>query len=275
MVERTPTQPAAASGERATANDVFLEFDLASKGFDGLTVFDGLSIRLERGVAYGLVGPNACGKTTLLHSAMGLTRLDRGAVRYRGTDVTRLKPHSIARLGLGIVLQNVGIFHRISVLENVLTAGEALRRWSHAAPGPSADGVPVGGVERAQWALEQVKLIGDEHRMAGSLVPGTQKRVAVARALYAARDLLLDEPVSGVGSETRALLQRLIRAMVSRGQSVLIVEHDIDFVLETCDKVMLLQNGGIACKGPPSDVQKDDAFTEFYSSLRIEEAVGA
>ena len=89
------------------SQSIFLEFNNVSKSFDGLSVFENLSFRLEKGVIYGLVGPNACGKTTLLHAAMGLVKLDSGIVRYNGKKITGMKPHSVARLGLGIMLQNI------------------------------------------------------------------------------------------------------------------------------------------------------------------------
>ena len=243
----------------------FLEFQGASKSFDGLKVFEDISFSLAPGLIYGLVGPNACGKTTLLHSAMGLTRLDSGSSSYRGSDVTKLKPYSIARLGLGIVLQNVGVFHRMSVRENVLTGLPARRAWTCGAAGTPSRSVG----EHVSWALEQVGLAGEENCMAGSLVPGEQKRLAIARALFSAQDLLLDEPVSGIDSQTRRSLHELFRRLVEGGRSILIVEHDIDFMLETCDEVMFLSSGMIACHGSPEVVRENDEFRNFYLSLKI------
>lgn len=257
------------------SDPTFLDFEGASKSFDGLKVFENLTFCLKPGVVYGLVGPNACGKTTLVHSAMGLTRLDEGTIRYRGTDITELKPHSIARLGLGILLQNVGIFHRISAMENVLTGLEAYNRWL-TKDGKDMEDMTLrwSSEERAKWSLAQVGLDGYESQLAGSLVPGEQKRLAIARILFASRDFLLDEPVSGIDSETKTSLRELIRKLVKEGRSMLIIEHDIDFILQTCDEVMLLKNGSIACQGPPDTVMRDDEFQEFYSSLKIDRSTG-
>ncbi len=253
----------------AEADDMFLVFEDAAKSFDGLAVFEGLSFSLRPGIVYGLVGPNACGKTTLLHSAMGLTHLSKGAIHYRGRKVTDLKPHSIARLGLGIVLQNVGVFQKISVWENVLTGLPARKGWAAHDPTRPAKESLSSSREQAQWALEQVGLKDMANQLAGSLVPGEQKRLAIARTLFSARDFLLDEPVSGVDHRTRESLHQLIREMAQEGRSMLVVEHDIDFVLRTCDEVMFLKAGRIACQGPPPVVQADEGFQEFYQSLRV------
>lgn len=271
MADRQSAGDRDAEAEGVCANGAFLEFDQAGKAFDGLTVFQGLTLRLRRARAYGLVGPNACGKTTLLHSAMGLCRLTRGSVRYGGHDVTRLKPHAIARLGLGIVLQNIGVFHRISVLENVLTGAAASNRWRKAAGTAQGDGASVSSIDRANQALADVGLADEGSRLAGSLVPGDQKKVAVARALFSARDFLLDEPVAGVGSETRDVFRKLVRKLVGEGRSILIVEHDIDFVLDVCDEIMLLKDGAIACQGSPGEIMLAGEFREFHDSLKIEE----
>jgi len=256
-----------------TSDKIFLEFNGVSKSFDGIKVFENLSFNLKPGMVYGLVGPNACGKTTLLHSAMGLIRLDSGSIRYRGRDITGLKPHSIARLGLGILLQNVGIFHRISVLDNVLTGLAARNGWATDGKSRATTDTPRSPEERARGVLREVGLGAYEAKQAGSLVPGEQKRLAIARSLFASRDFLFDEPVSGIDSETRGAFRDLMRKLANEGRSMLIVEHDLDFVLEACDEILLLKDGQIACQGPPENVRSDNAFMEFYASLKIE--VGA
>jgi ABC-type branched-subunit amino acid transport system ATPase component len=123
--------------------------------------------------------------------------------------------------------------------------------------------------------LTQLELEDQEARLAGSMVPGEQKRLAFARVLHSARDLLLDEPVSGVGTQTRDLLKLLVRKLVDQGRSLLVVEHDIDFVLETCDEIMLLKEGRIACHGVPDETVRNAEFREFYSSLKVEESASA
>lgn len=250
-----------------SADNAFLEFAGAGKSFEGLNVFADLSFSLKQGAAYGLVGPNACGKTTLLHSAMGLTHLSSGTVRYRGSDVTNLKPHSIARMGLGIVLQNVGIFDRISVLENVMTGMAALSPWN----GNKKNTLNQSHRERAEAVLSEVGLKEDQDRLAGALVPGEQKRLALARILFSARDFLLDEPMSGVDLQTRDSVQALIRRKVTEGSSILIIEHDIDFVLQTCDEVMMLKGGHIVCRGTPDTVMQNGEFQQFYGALKVED----
>lgn len=253
------------------AETMFLEFNIVSKSYDGLQIFKNLSICLKPGIAYGLIGPNACGKTTLLHAAMGLVRLDKGNIYYCGQEITGQKPHAIAGIGLGIVLQNIGIFHKISVFENVLAGLAAYRRWSTTAKKNEEDNSKHWSLEeRAMYTLGKMGLEGYENRLAGSLVPGEQKRLAIARTLFSSRDFLFDEPVSGVDSSTRESLHELIRELVEDDRSMLIVEHDIDFVLETCDEIMLLKDGGIACQGSPSSIRDRGEFREFYSSLRVE-----
>jgi len=243
---------------------VFLEFRSASKAFDGLRVFEDLSLSLKAGVAYGLVGPNACGKTTLLHSAMGLIKLDGGLICYKGMDITGLKPHSVVRLGLGILLQNVGIFQRISVLDNILTGLAARTSWL------TENERDDQFQELALSVLSKVGLEEYATRPAGTLVPGEQKRLAIARTLFAAKDFLFDEPVAGIDNRTRDSLSKLIRQLVDEGRSILLVEHDLDFVLQTCDEILMLKDGRIVCQGPPELIRDEQEFDKFYSSLRIE-----
>lgn len=250
-----------------STDQYFLEFVNVSKSFDGLKVFENLSLYLKPGTIYGLVGPNACGKTTLLHAAIGLNSLDRGTIRYYGHNISGLKTHSIARLGLGLVLQNIGLFNRISVMDNVLMGQAARKHWMQTSNRLDTNG--QSKKERAHWALEEVGLLEKINNTAGSLVPGEQKCLAIARALFAACDFLFDEPVSGIDIETRQSFPHLFRKLAEEGRSILIVEHDLGFVLETCDEVIMLKDGNIVCQGQPNEVKLNDTFNSFYSSLQV------
>jgi branched-chain amino acid transport system ATP-binding protein len=235
--------------------------------FGGVAALSDVSLTVEPGQVHGLIGPNGAGKTTLFNVACGLVRPSAGRIVWKGEELRRLKPAQLTRLGISRTLQGVGLFERMTVLENVMAGAHR-----HAKTGffsalfalPSADEDDRQLRERAYAALVELGAQSYVGRYPDSLPYPVQKRVALARALVADPDLLLlDEPASGLSEDEMHELGELIRSLSSR-MSVLLVEHHMDLVMRVCDYITVLDSGKQIAVGTPAEVQVNPAVTEAY-----------
>ena len=220
------------------------------KSFGGIRAVNGVSLALERGRIYGLIGPNGSGKTTLFNCITGVERCDAGAIVLEGTPIQDLKPYQIARRGVGRTFQMIRVFPELTALENLLvvTTGD------HAA-----------ATTRARELLSFVKLEALAGEYAGNLSYGQQKLVEFVRMLMRDPSLvLLDEPAAGVN---RTLLNELldaVRRLRDAGKTVLLVEHDMKVVMGLCETVFVLDHGEKIAEGPPGVIQTDERVIEAY-----------
>jgi len=220
------------------------------KSFGGIRAVNGVSLALERGRIYGLIGPNGSGKTTLFNCITGVERCDAGAIVLEGTPIQDLKPYQIARRGVGRTFQMIRVFPELTALENLLvvTTGD------HAA-----------ATTRARELLAFVKLEALAGEYAGNLSYGQQKLVEFVRMLMRDPSLvLLDEPAAGVN---RTLLNELldaVRRLRDAGTTVLLVEHDMKVVMGLCETVFVLDHGEKIAEGPPGVIQTDERVIEAY-----------
>jgi ABC-type branched-subunit amino acid transport system ATPase component len=227
-----------------------LEVDGLRKTFGGVTAVAGVSLRLEPGRIYGLIGPNGSGKTTLFNCLTGLERRDDGRVHFQGERIDGLKPHQIALKGIGRTFQVNRIFPELTALENLL----AVTRGDRSA-----------AVARALALLRLVKLEPLKDEYAGNLSYGQQKLVEFVRILM--RDpalILLDEPAAGVN---RTLLNELldtVRQLRDQGKTILLVEHDMKVVMDLSETVFVLDHGEKIAEGPPGVIQGDERVIEAY-----------
>jgi ABC-type branched-subunit amino acid transport system ATPase component len=220
------------------------------KNFGGVTAVNDVSLTLERGRIYGLIGPNGSGKTTLFNCITGLERPDAGAIALDGTRIDGWKPHRIARRGVGRTFQVIRVFPELTALENLMVVTRGPRAAAQA---------------RALELLGFVKLERLAGEFAGNLSYGQQKLVEFVRVLMTDPALiLLDEPAAGVN---RTLLNDLLEA-VSRlrdgGKTVLLVEHDMKVVMGLCETVFVLDHGEKIAEGPPGVIQADERVIEAY-----------
>jgi branched-chain amino acid transport system ATP-binding protein len=227
-----------------------LSVENVRKSFGGVTAVNGVSLTLETGHIYGLIGPNGSGKTTLFNCVTGLERLDAGRVIFQRDRIDHLRPSAIARRGIGRTFQVIRVFPELTALENLLVVTR----------GPRAD-----AERRGREMLEFVKLerLADEY--AGNLSYGQQKLVEFVRVLMTDPALiLLDEPAAGVN---RTLLNDLLAA-VSRlrdeGRTILLVEHDMKVVMGLCETVFVLDHGEKIAEGSPGLIQTDERVIEAY-----------
>src|SRR6476469_5726601 len=233
-----------------------LDVDSISVSFGGLLALGGASIEVEKGRVTGLIGPNGAGKTTLFNVITGLQQPTSGHVRLNGVDVTRAKRHIRARLGIARTFQRLEPFGSLTARENVLVALEMRRRWAKE---------KYDAVEVADQLLEQVGILAVADRKVDSLPTGTARLVELARALGTApRVLLLDEPSSGLDEDETDGLGRLLLELAAEGLGILLVEHDMSFVMGTCAYINVLDFGRIIASGNPDEIQADAEVQRAY-----------
>lgn len=246
-----------------------LSVEHISKSFRGLRALNDHSLDVKSGDLVGVIGPNGSGKTTLFNLISGFTRPDAGAIRFDGHELTRLPPPTIARLGVSRTFQGSRLCATLSVLENVEAAAQLRYPVTllDATFGTSAyRAATQATVEASREVLELVGLSGQAAEQAGSLAYGDLRRLEIARAIAASPSLLLlDEPAAGMDTtETRALTQ-LIRDIRDRyGLAVVIIEHDMDLVMNLCERIQVLAYGELICEGDPDTVQRDPGVLEAY-----------
>jgi len=227
-----------------------LEIDGLTKRFGGVTAVDRVSLRLEAGTIYGLIGPNGSGKTTLFNCITGMERRDAGRVIFAGERIDGLKPHRIASKGIGRTFQVIRVFPELSALENLMVVTR---------------GALTEARQRALELLRFVRLEGLQNEYAGNLSYGQQKLVEFVRVLM--RDpslILLDEPAAGVNRTLLNDLLDAVRRLRDQGRTVLLVEHDMKVVMGLCETVFVLDHGEKIAEGPPGVIQADERVIEAY-----------
>jgi branched-chain amino acid transport system ATP-binding protein len=245
--------------------------------FGGITALDQVSVELSAGQVLGVIGPNGAGKTTLFNVVCGFVAPDSGALHWRGQSLARVRPDRLAGLGIARTLQGVGLFPRLTVLENVMVGAARFRRTG---PGSAMLGLPRSDRderalrERASAALSRLGCEDIGERLPPTLPFAFQKRVALARALVSEPELLmLDEPAGGLDANELSELATLVTSLGS-SIAVMLVEHHMDFVMSVCDRVVVLDFGRVIAAGAPSAVREDPRVLEAYLG-RDAEAAGA
>ena len=233
-----------------------LDVSQVSVRFGGLQALDQVSVDVAAGHVTGLIGPNGAGKTTLFNVITGLQNPTAGRVLVDGEDITLAKPHQRARKGIGRTFQRLETFGTLSARDNILVAAEMRRGWSRE---------KFDANTLTDEVIEQVGLGRVAAERVDSLPTGTARLVEVARALATKpRVLLLDEPSSGLNEAETSSLGTLLRELAGEGLAVLLVEHDMSFVMGTCEKIHVLDFGRIIAMGSPTEVQASPDVRAAY-----------
>jgi branched-chain amino acid transport system ATP-binding protein len=224
--------------------------------FGGLRALSDANVDVDVGRVTGLIGPNGAGKTTLFNVITGLQEPTAGRVRLDGVDITGRSPYKRARMGIARTFQKLEAFSSLSALENVLVAAEQRKAWDRSRYQPR---------QVADDLLARVGISDVADYMVGTLPTGTARLVELARALATKpRVLLLDEPSSGLNEEETSGMARLLRDLVADGLAVLLVEHDMSFVMGTCEVIYVLDFGQVIATGTPVDIQADARVRAAY-----------
>jgi len=249
-------------------SDEILEVHRLGKHFDGVRALANFSGNLHRGEILGLIGPNGAGKTTLFNVVSGFISPDGGEVLFKGKDITGASPYRITNQGISRTFQSLRLIRQVSVLDNVLLSfqeqpGEKLRNiffnWRQSLEQENANR------KEAVDLLEETGLAHKAGDPAEELSYGQQKLLNLVCRLAAKSEvLLLDEPVAGIAPEMIEKILGIIRDLPSKGKSVILIEHNLDAVMQICDRVVFMDAGEKVSEGTPEEVRNDPKVIEAY-----------
>jgi branched-chain amino acid transport system ATP-binding protein len=235
-----------------------LMVDQVTCRFRGVVAVDAVSFSVTRGTVHGLIGPNGAGKTTLFNLLSGLVQPEAGKILLDGTPLTGLPSFRRAKLGLARTFQNIRMFSQMTVLENVMTGMHARRLPERHAKERAFDHLEFVGLHDLAW------------QRAGELSYGDQRRLEIARALAAEpKLLLLDEPAAGMNPAETQMLVKLLGGLEERGITLLLVEHDMHFVMNLCDRITVLSFGRKIAEGSPREVRENPQVVEAYLGTKL------
>lgn len=238
------------------------------RAFGGLRAVDGVTLSVPAGRVTGLIGPNGAGKTTMINLITGVLALTQGRIMLDGKEISRLEAPAIARRGVARTFQTVRLLPEASVLDNVLIGFHLAERTGVLANLfnlPSASAERRGFVDRTRHLLERFNMSEYAATPAGTLSYGHQRRVEMMRACAAdPKVLLLDEPVAGMNDVEAAELAHIFAALADDGLALLLIEHNVRFVMSLCQWLYVLDSGRLIAEGTPGEVRSDTRVIAAY-----------
>jgi branched-chain amino acid transport system ATP-binding protein len=246
-----------------------LQLDKATIRFGGLVAVNQVTFTIEPGQLFGLIGPNGAGKTTCFNLITGVYEPTSGSVKFHGREISGTPPNKIATLGIARTFQNIRLYGALSVLENVVVGGFLRHRTTLAsalAYLPSAIKETNELKAKAMDLLRVMELQDVADVRSRDLPYGKQRRLEIARAMATQPSLLLlDEPAAGMNpQEKEDLMSTVRRIRDEHGKTVLVIEHDMRFVMNLCENIVVLDHGEEIAQGPPSEIRSDPKVIEAY-----------
>lgn len=245
-----------------------LVLDQVSKSFGGLSALSHISFTVNKGEIVGIIGPNGAGKTTLFNLITGIFPPTEGKITYRGKNLLGMRPYKVTTLGLARTFQNIRLFGHLNALENVMVGAHCRTKagvWKGLWRTPAQRKEEKATIERAQELLKLVGIDENTDVPASSLPYGQQRRLEIARALATEPELiLLDEPAAGMNESETEELGFLIKKIQAMGKSVILIEHDMNLVMNVCDRLLVINFGQMIAEGIPSEIQQNPLVIEAY-----------
>jgi branched-chain amino acid transport system ATP-binding protein len=246
-----------------------LAVDGVSKRFGGLAVTEDIRFDVPAGARMGLIGPNGAGKTTLFNLISGVLNIDTGSIRLDGRPIHDLPPRKRVRAGLSRSFQNIRLMPHLSVIENIMLGQHTLASDLRSLLSPLAWQRKSAWRAQAEDSMRRAGIGVDPDAPVGGLPYGLRKKIEVVRALMSRpRLLMLDEPAAGLNPRETAELSAFLKAVAWDGLTLLVVEHDMSFVHDLCDRTVVLNFGRLIYDGPTQGVQDDQQVREAYLGSR-------
>lgn len=251
------------------ANNVMLNAKAISLSFGGIEALVDVDVDVRQGEIFAIIGPNGAGKTSFFNCVNGFYRPQKGSIYFEGKEVTRLKSHRIAELGIGRSFQGLQLFDGLNVLDNIMAG-----RHFHFKTGPLSDAIYFGWTRREE--IEHRKIVEKiidfleietvRKQLVGALPYGMRKRVDLGRALAAEpKLLLLDEPLSGMNRDEKEDIARFILDISEEmGITIAVVEHDMGVVMDICERVVVLDFGRKIAEGSPEEIRTNEEVIRAY-----------
>jgi len=246
-----------------------LKLENATIRFGGLIAVNNVSFALESGVLFGLIGPNGAGKTTVFNMITGVYEPTSGSIKFKDKEISGTPPNKVAALGICRTFQNIRLFPALSVLENVVVAGSLRAKtglFSAVTYLPNAIKETKQLKEEAMDLLKILDLEDVANVRSADLPYGMQRRLEIARAMATKPELLLlDEPAAGMNPFEKVDLMNTVRKIRDEyDKTVLVIEHDMRFVMNLCENIVVLDHGEEIAEGPPDKIRNDPKVIEAY-----------
>ncbi len=242
-------------------DETILELKEVNKSFGGLLAVNQVNLSVGKGELRALIGPNGAGKTTLLNLINGTLPVSSGHIFFKGKEITNLSPHRISHIGIARTLQITSLFSGLTVYENIWTAVQSRKKFFN--PFIKA-GKWKDVEEKTESMLELTGLKDKAHLICSELSYGEQRILEMGIALSTDPSLLLlDEPTAGLNSQESLALVKKMRSMLS-GQTIILVEHDMEVVMELADNISVLHYGSIIAEGPPEEIKENEEVKKVY-----------
>jgi branched-chain amino acid transport system ATP-binding protein len=249
-------------------SEVLLKTENVTQKFGGLVAVNNVSMELHRGEIVGIIGPNGAGKTTFFNDITGMYSPTEGIIYFKDQNITGKKPYEITELGMARTFQNIRLFERMTVLENVMLGMHTrtnsnlidciINNKKHKNSEKIAE-------ERALEVLNLTGLSKYRYHYSTSLPYGLQRRLEISRALATNPEILLfDEPAAGMNELETTDLMEFIRMLQGMDYTILLIEHDMKFVMNLCDRIYVLDHGTLIAKGTPEEIKKNELVIEAY-----------